>query len=154
MRLDLGQIASLILALVAVGGAFTSWRLGKRGQVAAEREQAANTRVEDRLQAFDELESINDRLNKDVERLTKENDRLRGLADEADHAGNARLARQAHRCREQLEQLIATVSLLQGVVVQEMARSQAGDAIEAAVRHVARDHPDEEPPPVAKASKL
>lgn len=144
MRVDLGQIASIILALVAVVGAITSWLLGRRGQANAEREQAAKNRIEERVVAYNELESINDRLTKDVERLTKENDRLRGLADEALAAGDARLSRQAHRCREQLEQLIATVSLLQGVVVQEMARGQAGDAIEAAVRHVAADHPGEE----------
>lgn len=139
----LGQVASLILALVAVGGAVTSWRLGKRGQTTAEVEQAAKRRLDERIASFDELESINDRLEKEVARLTGENSRLRDLANDADAAGNARLARQAHRCREQLEQMMATVALLQGVVLDEMTRAQAGDAIESTVRHVAKDHPED-----------
>ena len=132
---DLGQVASFILALVAVAGAITSWRLGKRGQHTAEIEQAAKRSLEERVTAFDELESLNDRLE-------KENARLRELATEAEVAGDARLARQAHRCREQLEQMTATVALLQGVVLDELTRAAAGDSIEKAARHVAEDHPE------------
>lgn len=143
--MDLGQVTSVVVAVTGLVGAGTAYRLGKRGQRNDEQQQSAKAKLEERIAAFDELESINDRLEKENARLRGESEALRSLIGEAETRGDLRLAQQAARCRDRLDDLIKTVSILQGVVVSEMAKSEAGQAIEDAMRHVAADHPDEQP---------
>ena len=138
----LGDWTSLVVAVTGAVGMYLAHTLGKRGQRHDERQQEAKTELEKRIASFDELESINDRLEAENDRLHEDNDRLRNLISEAEATGNVRLAQQAARCRSRLDDLIAAMSVLQGVVVSEVAKTQAGDAIEDAVRHIADDHPD------------
>lgn len=145
MGFDSGSLPSIIVAVTGLIGAATAYLLGKRGQRNDEVQQHAKAKLEQRVAAFDELESINDRLEAENARLVREVERLRDLIGEAEDTGNIRLAQQAARCRSRLDDLIATIAMLQGVVVSEMARTQAGGAIEDAVRHVSADHPEEEP---------
>ena len=99
----------------------------------------------ERATAFDELESLNDRLTKDIERLQTENTSLRALVLEAESRGELRLARQANRCREQLEQVTTALATLQSVVVSEIASASAQHAIDLTEQHRRSDHPDEQP---------
>lgn len=143
--MDVGDATAAVIALATAGATYSAWRLGQRGQKQDEKQQTAATRLQERIAAFDELESINDRLGAENARLTGEVDRLRGLIAEAEATGNMRLAQQAHRCRERLDELVASMASLQAVVVSEVARTAAQDAGDRAAEHVRVDHPDEQP---------
>ena len=132
--MDGGTVASIVVAGAGLISAVSAYALGKRGQRNDEKQQSAKTKLEERIAAFDELESLNDRLE-------KENSRLRDVLAQTEATGDIRLARQARRCREKLDECVAALSALQSVVLAEVARVAAGDAIEDAVRHVAEDHP-------------
>ena len=140
--MDGGSITAAIIAATGAAGVWLSHRLGLLGQRKDAQQQEAAHRLAERIEYFDELESINERLSAENTRLRADVESARGLIAEAEATGNVRLSQQAARCRARLDDLISTVSMLQGVVVAEMARSQAGDAIESAVRHQAADHPD------------
>ena len=142
--MDAGDITAVVIAATGLAGVWLSHRLGLLGQRKDAEQQKAAHRLAERVEYFDELESINDRLTAENTRLRAEVESLRTLISEAEARGDIRLAQQATRCRERLDDLIATVSTLQGVVVAEMAKTQAGDAIEKAMRHVAADHPEDE----------
>lgn len=129
------QLTALIIALSGIGGTYVAWRLGQRGQRNDEKQQAAATNLQERIAAFDELESLNDR-------LTTENKRLRELVDEAEARGDMRLAAQGRRCRERIEEMTTAISTLQSVVLSEVARASAEDAVERARDHTRTDHPD------------
>ena len=144
MGLTLAGVAQLVLAAVAVAGAVTSWVLGKRGARTAETEQAAKQQLEEHMEAFHQVESLNDRLSKELDRTTRDVDRLRADLETMQDVAGQRLAEQGRRCRARLDDLTATLSALQGVVLSEIAKASAGDAIEGAMRHVATDHPEEE----------
>ena len=133
--MDVGTITAIIIAITGLLGWFTSYVLGKRGQRNDEKQQDAKTRLEERIAAFDELESLNDR-------LTTENARLRTLLTETEATGDLRLARQARRCREQLDEVTAALSTLKAVVHDEITRAASDDAIARTSRHVDDDHPD------------
>ena len=135
MGLSTGDIATLIVALTGVGGLYPSYRLGQRGHENDKKQQAAATTLQERIAAFDELESLNDRLE-------KENLRLRALVDEAEARGDLRLAAQGRRCRERLDDLTTAMSTLQSVVLAEMAQKSAGEAVDRAREHITTDHPD------------
>lgn len=128
------QLTALIIALSGVLGTYVAWRLGQRGQKNDEKQQAAATSLQERIAAFDELESLNDR-------LTTENKRLRELVDEAEARGDLRLAAQGRRCRERIEEMTSAIATLQSVVLSEVARESAKDATERARDHIAEDHP-------------
>lgn len=131
--MDLQGWSSLILSLVGVGGLATSYRLSKRGAKAQEEQDQKAGRLAERVQAFDELESLNGRLNDEIERLRK-------VASETEAAGQRRIEWQAQRCRHRLEELIATVTTLQGVVLSEVAKVSAGESAASATAHIESDH--------------
>jgi len=135
MGLDLGDVTAIVVAATGLVGGVTSYKLGKRGQRNDETQQAAATRLQERIAAFDEMESLNDRLE-------KENLRLRALVDEAEARGDLRLAAQGRRCRERLDDLTTAMSTLQSVVLAEMAQKSAGEAVDRAREHITTDHPD------------
>lgn len=145
MTMTLGDVTALVIAASGIGGTYTAYRLGKRGQHNDEMQQEAATKLQKRITAFDELESLNDRLTKDIERLQLENTNLRALILEAESRGDLRLARQANRCREQLDQLGTALATLQSVVVSEIASASAQHAIDLTEQHLSDDHPDEQP---------
>jgi len=129
-------MTALIIAVSGVLGSYAAWRLGQRGQKNDEKQQAAATNLQERIAAFDELESLNDR-------LTAENQRFRELVNEAEARGDMRLAAQGRRCRERLEEMTTAISTLQSVVLSEVARASAQDASEKARDHLRVDHPPE-----------
>lgn len=143
--MNLSEITALVIAGSGVAGTYTAYRLGKRGQHNDEKQQEAATRLQKRITAFDELESLNARLTEENARLIAEVARLRPLEDEATARGDLRLARQATRCREQLQQVTTALATLQSVVVSEIANASAQHAIDLAEQHIADDHPDEQP---------
>lgn len=128
------QLTALIIALSGVLGTYVAWRLGQRGQHNDEKQQAAATNLQERVAAFDELESLNDR-------LTSENGRLRELVSEAESRGDIRLAAQGRRCRERIEEMTTAIATLQSVVLSEVARESARDATDSAREHLRSDHP-------------
>jgi hypothetical protein len=133
--MDVGTLTALIVAATGLIGATSAYLLGKRGQQADKNQQDAKHRLEKRIAAFDELESLNDRLE-------KENTRLRELLVEAEATGDLRLSRQARRCRERLDETTAALAVLQSVVLAEVSRVAAADAVQRAADHIADDHPD------------
>lgn len=133
--MDVGTITALIIAGTGLLGTVTAWLLGKRGQHNDEKQQEAKLKLEKRIAAFDELESLNDR-------LAQENTRLRELLTEAEATGDLRLARQARRCRAALDETTAALTALQAVVLSEVSRASAHHTVERAQQHVADDHPD------------
>lgn len=133
--MQIGDATALLIAASGVAGTYTAYRLSKRGQRNDEKQQAAATKLQDRITAFDELESLNDR-------LSTENARLRDLYAEAETRGDVRLATQARRCRAALDETTAALTALQSVVLAEVSKIAAQDAIEHAQRHVSTDHPD------------
>lgn len=134
--MDLQGWSSLILALVGVGGLVTSTLLSRQGTRRQEIQEHAAGKLNERIQAFQELERLNDNLR-------EENERLRGLLGEAEQVGNHRLAIQAGRCRDRLEDLIAVVAGLRGVVLSEIARASADTATDTAQTHLRSDHPEQ-----------
>lgn len=143
--MDFAIVSPMIVAVTGAGAAYASYRLGKRGQKNDEKQQEAANRLQKRITAFDELESLNARLTEENTRLIAEVARLRPLENEAEARGDMRLARQASRCREQLEQVTTALATLQSVVVSEIANASAQHAIDLAEQHIAADHPDEQP---------
>lgn len=143
--MDVSDITAAVIAASGVLGIYTSYRLGKRGQRNDETQQTAAQRLQERIAAFDELESLNERLGVENTRLATENVGLRNLIAEAEAAGNIRLARQAARCRDQITETVAALTALQSVVVAEVAKAAADMAITRADRHLGEEHPDEEP---------
>lgn len=133
--MDVSDVTAIIIALAGVAGTVTAYLLSKRGQHNDEKQQEAATKIQKRITAFDELESLNDR-------LSNENSRLRDLATEAETRGDARLAQQARRCRGTLDETVAALASLQAVVLSEIATASAGDAIERAEKHMRDDHSD------------
>lgn len=138
--MDAGTITALIIAATGAFGAVTAYLLGKRGQRNDELQQEAAGKIQKRITAFDELESLNDR-------LTTENTRLRDLYTEAETRGDARLATQARRCRTVLDETVAALAVLQSIVLSEVAGESAKDATTRAEKHVRDDHPEDEPLP-------
>lgn len=131
------QLTALIIAASGVLGTYVAWRLGQRGQHNDEKQQAAATSLQERIAAFDELESLNDR-------LTTENKRLRELVDEAEARGDMRLAAQGRRCRERIEEMTTAIATLQSVVLSEVATASAQHAIDRGTEHIATEHPPAE----------
>lgn len=134
--MNISEVTALVIAASGVGGTYTAYRLGQRGQHNDEKQQAAATRLQERISAFDELESLNDRLSKEV-------DRLRELLGEAETRGDLRLSQQTSRCRERIEELTTAVATLQSVVLSEVASAAAAESVQRAERHVATDHPSD-----------
>lgn len=136
--MTVGEITATIVALTGAAGLYLSHRLGLIGQRNDEKQQAAANKIQERVTAFDELESLNDRLK-------TENDRLRDLLAEAETRGDVRLANQARRCRQVLEETTAALTSLQSVVLSEVARVAAKDAGEQVEKHLSNEHPEDEP---------
>lgn len=137
--MSVGEATGLIVAVTGLAGLVLAHRLGLLGQKRDAQQQAAATKLQERIAAFDELESLNDRLE-------KENERLRVLINEADARGDVRLARQGERCRTTLSHMTAAIATLRSLVTAEVvAEVEAGEAVDRARRHVEADHPDEEP---------
>lgn len=132
--MNVSDLTALAIAGSGVVGAFASYHLGKRGQHNDEKQQTAATKLQERISAFDELESLNDR-------LSKETDRLRVLLTEAEARGDLRLAQQTGRCRERIEELTTAVATLQSVVLSEVVKASAEVAVERAEHHLKTDHP-------------
>lgn len=133
--MSVGEATGLIVAVTGVLGLILAHRLGLLGQRKDAQAQAAATRLQERVAAFDELESLNDRLG-------TENARLRELLVEAEATGNLRLARQAQRCRAALDETTAALASLQAVVLAEVSQATASHSINRAQQHIADDHPD------------
>ena len=78
--MDVGTVTALVVAGTGAVGAYTSYRLGKRGQENDKKQQAAAQTLQERIAAFDELESLNDRLEAENKRLREATcgSRLRG----------------------------------------------------------------------------
>lgn len=137
-----GELTGLIVALTGVAALLFSHRLGILGQKKDAQQQAAATKLQERIAAFDELESINDRLTTALANADVENARLRALIDEAETRGDLRLAAQGRRCAHRLSEMSAALVTLQSVVLSEVHRSSAQHEIDLAGQHVAVDHPD------------
>lgn len=135
--MDISDATALVIATSALVGTYTAHLLGKRGQKHDEKQQVAASKLQTRISAFDELESLNDR-------LTTENARLRDLYAEAETRGDVRYVAQARRCRVALEQSIEALASLQQVVLDEIATASALDAQERIARHLTQDHPVDE----------
>lgn len=133
--MDWDGISGLILALVGVGGLVSGWFLNRRGQRTQEYQADAAAKIAERTQAFAEVEALNDDLK-------EENDRLRRVITEAEVTGERRLSAQAQRCRNRLDDMTAALAALRSVVLSEVVQASADDALEAAVEHVATDHPE------------
>ena len=143
--MDVSDLTSFIIAGAGILGTYVSWRLGQRGQKNDERQQSAATSLQKRITAFDELESLNDRLSAEIVRLNTEVARLQGLIAEAETRGDIRLAKQASRCRERLEDMSATMVVMQSVVLSEVTRTAAQNQLDLTAQHIADEHPDEAP---------
>jgi hypothetical protein len=138
---DPSGLTGLIMASAgAIVGGGGLW-LSKRGQRDdAVQTQAAHTLAE-RVQKSHEMESLVDRLAAELERA----DRM--LAEERTEF-DRRSNEQANRCRAQLMSAMDTVHTLQGIVRDEIAVEAARTANDAALGHIAEDHPDTDPPEV------
>ena len=136
--MTVASATALIVAITGLVGILLAHRLGLLGQKKDAIQQAAATKLQERIAAFDELESLNDRLHKEI-------DRLRDLLGEAETRGDARLAIQARRCADRLQENVAALATLQAVVLSEIANTAAERAIADAQRHVLEEHPDEQP---------
>lgn len=133
--MDWDGVSTFILALVGVGGLVSGWFLNRRGQRTQEYQADAAAKLSERAQAFDEVERLNDDLR-------EENERLRKVIAETEATGERRLGAQAQRCRNRLDDMTAALAALRSVVLSEVVQASADDALEAAVDHVATDHPD------------
>lgn len=133
--MTVGEITAVIIAVSGVMGLILSHKLGIIGQKNDAKQQAAATKLQERIAAFDELESLNDRLNAEI-------GRLRDLVNEAEARGDVRLAAQGRRCRDRIEELTTAVSTLQSVVLSEVARASASDIARRADEHLSTDHPE------------
>lgn len=132
MQFDLPGWTQLILALVAVGGAFGAHRLNRRGQIAQSAQQHAANELALRVQGFDEMEALVERLHAEIIRIEARNERD-SLA-------------QARRCRLALDHFALAFTTLQGQVVDEVARQTAQDARLRVDGHTAADHMGDNPP--------
>lgn len=130
-----GELTGLIVALTGLIGLFLAHRLGILGQKKDAQQQTAATKLQERIASFDELESLNSHLREEI-------NRLRDLLNEAETRGDVRLAAQARRCSARLEETFTALATLQSVVLSEIARADAHDAIAEGRRHVDEDHPD------------
>lgn len=139
--MNIGELTALIIAITGCAGLYLSHRLGILGQKKDAQQQAAATKLQERIAAFDELESINDRLTKALESADTENRRLRELVTEAEVRGDLRLAAQGRRCGQRLEEMSAALVTLQSVVLSEVAKASARHEVDLASQHVATDHP-------------
>lgn len=144
--MTVGEAASLIVATTGLIGLFLAHRLGLLGQKKDAQQQAAATKLQERIASFDELESLNDRLGIENTRLRAEADHLRTLIVEAESRGDMRLAAQGRRCRETLDRTLAAMVSLQSVVVAEMSRASTDETVRKAREHLASEHPDDEAP--------
>ena len=128
MQVDLPGWSQIILALVALGGAFGAHRLNKRGQETQTRQQHAAHDLAERAQGFDEMEALVERLNAEIARIESKADRD--------------ALTQAMRCRAAFDQFMASFLSLVGQVGTEEAKRNAEHALTRAERHRAEDHPE------------
>lgn len=140
--MSVGELTALIIAITGVVALILSHRLGILGQKKDVQQQAAATKLQERIAAFDEMESINDRLTTALTNADVENTRLRALIDEAETRGDLRLAAQGRRCAHRLSEMSAALVTLQTVVLSEVARSSAQNTADLASQHIVEDHPD------------
>lgn len=133
--MNLGELTGLLVAITGVLGLFLAHRLGILGQKKDAQQQAAATKLQERIASFDELESLNSHLHAEISRL-------RDLLNEAETRGDVRLAAQARRCSARLEETFTALATLQSVVLSEMAHAAAEDSIHTGRKHIATDHPD------------
>ena len=132
--MSVGELTGLIVASTGVLGLFLAHRLGLLGQKKDAQQQAAATKLQERIASFDELESLNTHLRDEI-------NRLRDLLAEAETRGDVRLAAQARRCSARLEETFTALATLQSVVLSEIARSETNEAIAEGRRHIVDDHP-------------
>lgn len=133
--MNLGDIAGVLVAITGLLGIFLAHYLGLIGQKKDAQQQAAATKLQDRIASFDELKELNDAFKAEISRL-------RDLLTEAETRGDVRLAAQARRCSARLEETFTALATLQSVVLSEMAHAAADDSVRTGRQHVAEDHPD------------
>lgn len=132
--MSVDDLSALILAVVGFLGWGSSVWLQRRGRDDAAKQQKAATDLAERAQAFEEVREFADRAVEEAERLRK-------ALEQQEVAATRRLTWQGERCRNRLDELVSTVTALQGVVVSEMARASAHAAVKNAHEHVELDHP-------------
>lgn len=127
-----GIIMAVSGTVVGVGGLV----LSRRGQKDEAVQEAAATKLADRVQGYNELAAYTDRIEKQLEKATAA---LTAQEVTADRRRNE----QSQRCRAALSSAMDTLHTLQAVVRAEISKEAAHDAIDEAGRHLAVDHPEE-----------
>src|SRR4051794_15608416 len=132
--------ATTLTAIAGVAGVAFAFVGTRRGQNIEQREKAATVVLEERVQGLKELELVL------AERKSELADVKAGrLADAERHA--AELAKVRHdaelmvakaekRCTRQVERILDALDVLRAVVVDEVARTAASEALGAARRHL------------------
>lgn len=136
------ELSSYAPLLVPAATAFVGWLafLGaRRGGRVEESQQQARNRIDERVQVLAELQAVN-------ERLAAENTRLLAGRDATAKTHRGELARAKEECRRQVEALAAALDTLRTVVLDEVARSAAGQVVEGSRRHVDRHEYDQSGP--------
>lgn len=134
------NIASYAPLLVPIATILTGWLayLGvKRGRGIEDSQQQAKNKLDERAQSFTELTAIN-------ERLGAENNRLNAARETETARVRAEMERKetAHReaesrCQRQVESLLMQVESLRTVVITEVVKSAADQAIGQGRDHLA-----------------
>lgn len=135
--IDAGVATNLILGLIGSALTFLAYRLNRRGQAEENRQRTIARKMDQKAQAFEQLESLN-------LRLAEENARLRTELGRQEQAEDKAVHRQANLCRAQLEAVLGAMATLQNVVVSEVATVSAQRSIETALEHIELYHRPED----------
>lgn len=143
--MDANGLAAVIVALtgaLATIGALVQNRRGRaeqaRQQTAADQALSDKTRLDETQQALDATERRAERAEAGEERKQLRIEQLESDLDAERDRRRRELQAQEVRCRSTHERLVDTITTLQTVVVDEISRAAAGEAVA-----MVRPHPHE-----------
>lgn len=133
--------------VMAVGGLLSiifGYVMSRRGARDTAIQQKAAHALSARIQSFEEIKQHAALAEAAATRASEEATKLREVMREVEADAQRRLDWQADRCTKSLRETTEALALLRLVVINEIDRSAAQDAIDQATRHLALDHPPHE----------
>lgn len=135
--MNLSVLGPILLGAAGLVGALSAAVTGIRGLRQTGRTQGAATLLAQRVNALSELESVVTRLRDEVTRLEGLNDRDRVRHERALAEKQVELDESQARCTQQIRLVTEAMETLRAVVVDEIARAAATNAITDAAGHAA-----------------
>lgn len=128
---NLTTYAPLLVPLATIVVGWLAYLGVRRGSRVEDSQQRAKNKLDERVQALNEMATIN-------ERLEAENTRLRTSRDDEDKRHRAT----QERCRQQIERLLSELNTLRSIVTGEIAKAAATGAAVDAARHIEQHDQD------------